>query len=396
MIMKNSFLVIISALLLFSCKKEQVGETRVIGEAIPWPDSSSKHPKNAPLNALLDKYHKKGLPGISLLVSDANGTWVSARGKADLSNNIDFVAGTVSKTASITKFFMGVLMFRLMEDSVNTGLGYHSLNQPISNWIAADIIKKLPNGNLITLGQAMKHETGIPDLIDNDDFYLAVLNDPNKKWTQEQLLEYAYGKAIFAPGDTAIYSNTNTILVTMVMEAATKKNHSALLREKILTPLALNHTYYQPHDVLPNSVAQGYYDLYNNKTIVNVSNLVTGSGNGYGGIYSNLFDLQKFINAVLVNKSFLKPASLALMETYGKTDGSNRYGYGIMKKFIERGTDAGIGHSGRDVGYTCNLFYFPAKNVTHIFFINYGTDGDSYLRESFYDFQEELLNISLN
>jgi flagellar basal body L-ring protein FlgH len=45
-------------------------------------------------------------------------------------------------------------MFRLMEDSVNTGLGYRSLNQPISTWIAADIIKKLPNGNLITLGQA--------------------------------------------------------------------------------------------------------------------------------------------------------------------------------------------------------------------------------------------------
>jgi D-alanyl-D-alanine carboxypeptidase len=397
MIMKNSFLLIISVLLLCSCKKEQVGETRVIGQPIPWTDSSNKHPKNAALTALLDKYHKKGFPGISLLVSDTSGTWVSARGKADLSNNIDFFPGTVSKTASITKFFMGVLMFRLMEDSANTGLGYRSLAQPVSNWIDAGIIKKLPNGNLITLGQAMKHETGIPDLIENDNFYLAVLNNPNKKWTQEQLLEYAYGdKPLFAPGDTAIYSNTNTILVTMVMEAATKRKHADLLREKILQPLGLQQTFYQPHDALPNSVAQGYYDLYNNKTLVNVSNLVTGSGNGYGGVYSNLFDLQKLINAVLVNKSFLKPASLALMETYGKTDGSNRYGYGIMKKFIERGADAGIGHSGRDVGYTCNLFYFPAKGVTHIFFINYGTDGDSYLRESFYQFQEELLNLSLN
>jgi D-alanyl-D-alanine carboxypeptidase len=284
-----------------------------------------------------------------------------------------------------------------MEDSANTGLGYRSLAQPVSNWIDAGIIKKLPNGNLITLGQAMKHETGIPDLIENDNFYLAVLNNPNKKWTQEQLLEYAYGdKPLFAPGDTAIYSNTNTILVTMVMEAATKRKHADLLREKILQPLGLQQTFYQPHDALPNSVAQGYYDLYNNKTLLKVSNLVTGSGNCYGGIYSNLFDLQKLINAVLVNKSFLKPASLALMETYGKTDGSNRYGYGIMKKFIERGPNAGIGHSGRDVGYTCNLFYFPAKGVTHIFFINYGTDGDSYLRERFYEFQEELLDISLN
>ena len=180
------------------------------------------------------------------------------------------------------------------------------------------------------------------------------------------------------------------------MEAATKRKHAHLLREKILQPLNLQQTFYQPHHALPNSVAQSYYDLYNNKTLVNVSNLVTGSGHGYGGIYSNLFDLQKFINAVLINKSFLKPSSLALMETYGKTDESNRYGYGIMKKFIERGANAGIGHSGRDVGYTCNLFYFPAKGVTHIFFINYGTDGDSYLRESFYEFQEELLNISLN
>ena len=84
------------------------------------------------------------------------------------------------------------------------------------------------------------------------------------------------------------------------------------------------------------------------------------------------------------------------MQTYGKSEGSNRYGYGIMKKFIERGQDAGIGHSGRDVGYTCNLFYFPSKNVLHIFLINYGTDGKSNLRDVFYKFQDDLLNLSLN
>ena len=147
----------------------------------------------------------------------------------------------------------------------------------------------------------MKHETGIPDVIEEDAFYLAVLNDPNKKWKPEELLEFIYNKpAVFAPSDTAIYSNTNTILVTMVIEAQTKKDHSDLLKQYILNPLGLNNTYYQPHDELPNSVAQGYFDLYNNGTIVNVSNLVTGSGNGYGGLYSNVFDLFKFINALFV------------------------------------------------------------------------------------------------
>ena len=83
------------------------------------------------------------------------------------------------------------------------------------------------------------------------------------------------------------------------------------------------------------------------------------------------------------------------MQTYGPPDEVNRYGVGIMKKFIDRGIDAGIGHSGRDLGYTANLFYFPSKNVTHIFFINYGTDADSNLKEVFNEFQEELLDITL-
>jgi len=242
----------------------------------------------------------------------------------------------------------------------------------------------------------MKHETGIPDLINESKFYLAVLNNPNKKWKAEELLEFIYGKEPeFVPGDTAIYSNTNTVLVTMIIEAATGKKHADLLHEKILAPLGLTNTYYQPHDQLPAITAQGYYDLYNNNTIVNVSNLVTGSGNGYGGLYSNVFDLYKFIDLLLIMKTFLLPKSLAIMETYGKPDDPNEYGYGIMKKFISRGVNAGYGHSGRDLGYTANLFYFPNKKVTHVFFINYGTDADSKLKKVFQDFQEELLNLTL-
>jgi D-alanyl-D-alanine carboxypeptidase len=390
-------LVIAIILLLFACRKAEIGKTRSTTIVNAWDDSSAKHPQNAAFINLLAKYKGKGLPGISMLVNDKNGTWIGAAGKADIANDIDFYPATISKVASITKFFMGVMMFKLFEDSVHTGLGFLSLNKPITTWIPSEITDKLPNGNKVTLGQLMKHETGIPDINELDAFYLAVLNNPNRRWTQEELLSFVYNKdPLFAPGDTAIYSNTNTILVTMVMEKATQRKHETLLNDIIIQPLHLINTFYQPHDVLPNSVAQGYFDLYNNNTLVNVSNLVTGSGNGYGGIYSNLFDLFTFINAVLVKKTFLSPKSLAVMQTYGKPDGTNRYGYGIMKKFIERGDNAGIGHSGRDLGYSANLFYFPFKGVTHIFFINYGTDADSKLRDVFYQFQEDLLDLTLN
>jgi len=395
--MKKILIGILVIALVTSCKKAQITETRSIGDPCPWTDSSDLHPKDAALKALLEKYRSKGLPGISLLISDSKGTWIGSTGKADIENNVDFTPGTISKAASITKFFMSTLLFRLMEDSVHTGIGYAAIHTKISQWLPARIIDKLPNGNLVTLGQCMNHETGIPDVIEQNDFYLAVLNDPNKKWQPEELLEFIYNKKpLFTPSDTATYSNTNTILIKMVIEAATGKSHADLLKQYILLPLALQHTYYQPYDELPNSTAQGYFDLYNNNTIVNVSNLVTGSGNGYGGLYSNVFDLFIFIKAVLVDKTFLNSKSLAIMQTYGKKDDPNYYGYGIQKTFLDHGDDYGIGHKGRDLGYTANLFYFPHKGVIHVFFVNYGTDADSGLKQVFFDFQEELLNLTLD
>jgi D-alanyl-D-alanine carboxypeptidase len=393
--MKNIIFISIIFISLVSCRKSQIESTKSIGSTIPWNDSSSAHPKQAALNALLQKYKTKGLPGISLLVNDSKGTWVGSAGKADISNNIDFVPGTISKAASITKLFMGVLVFKLMEDSMHTGMGYLSLNKKISEWLPSRITDKLPNGKQVTLGQCMNHETGIPDIIEEDPFYLAVLNNPNKKWKAEELLEFIYDKQPdFLPGDTAVYSNTNTILVTLVMEAQTGRKHADLLKEYIINPLSLTNTYYQPHDQLPNNVAQGYFDLYNNHSIVNVSNLVTGSGNGYGGIYSNVFDLWKFTKAVFIQSTLLNQTSMNLMQQYGKPDDTNYYGYGLQKSYI-RGSDYGIGHKGRDLGYTANLFYFPAKGVTHVFFINYGTDADSDLKNVFREFVDELVTLSL-
>jgi D-alanyl-D-alanine carboxypeptidase len=393
---KIIYLNILFLLVLAACQKAQIEATTGQSRPIPWIDSSINHPKNAAYKALIDKYKAKGFPGISLLINDKYGTWVGSAGYADLATKAPFTPGQVAKIASITKLFMGTLVFKMIEDSVNTGLGYNSLYEPINKWLPRNITDKIANGNIATLGQCMKHETGIPDLIDENKFYLAVLNDPVKKWDQEDLLKFIYKKdAVFAPGDTAIYSNTNTILVSMVLEAATGKKHEDLLKSYLLQPLGLTQTFYQPYDKLPLNTAQGYFDLYNNNTILNVSNMVTGSGNGYGGLYSDIFDLYSFIDRLLVKKTILQPKSLTIMETYGKPDDPNQYGYGIMKKFISRGIDAGYGHSGRDLGYSANLFYFPNKKVSHAFLINYGTDGDSNLKEVFKAFQEELLDLTL-
>jgi D-alanyl-D-alanine carboxypeptidase len=382
--------------MLAGCRKAAINDTAGTTNTVPWADSSLRHAKNADYRALIEKYRKLGFPGISLLVTDRYGTWVGSSGKADVANNIPFGVGQVSKAASITKLILSTTIFRMIDDSANTKLGYNFLNDPVSKWVPASVLSKVPNGNLVTLGDCLKHETGIPDLIDQPPFYLAVLNYPTKSWTPEELLEYVYGlDADFKPREKAVYSNTNFVLVAMVVEAATGKKHADLIKKYVTGPLGMGNTFYQPHDRLPSTTAQGYYDLYNNGTIANVSNLITGSGNGYGGMFSNVFDLKVFIEALLIKKTLLTQKSLNVMQTFGPLEELNRYGYGIQMKYTDRGADYGIGHSGRDVGYSANLFHFPNRNLLQVFFINYGTDGDSDLRNVFKQFEQELIDVML-
>ena len=398
--MKQLLYISVISFMFISCRKEIVPSTTYGTPQVPWTDSSARHPHHATYQKLIDKYTKLGLPGIALLINDKYGTWIGAAGKADIKQNINFAPCQVSKVASITKMMMGALMFNLIEDSVETHLGYLDLDRKISSWLPESLLRKVPNGTVATLGQLLNHESGIPELTEENDFYLAVLNSPNRLWTSTELLKFVEGSnAVFNPGDTAIYSSTNTLLLAMVIDKATGRNHADLLRERLIQPLQLTNTFYHPHDNLPAYTAQGYYDLYRNHTLINVSNFMSGNGNGFNGVYSNVVDLYRFLDALLIRKNYVSPKSLNIMMKTRKSDGSNRYGYGLMRKFIEREPNAGWGHSGRDLGYTANLFYFPATNgraaVSHAFLVNYGTDADSYLKETFKQFQNELLDITL-
>ncbi|HMP92713.1 MAG TPA: serine hydrolase, partial [Phnomibacter sp.] len=167
---------IATLLLATSCQKPVLQSPTQPANTVPWPDSSARHPKNNAYKNLMEKYRTLGLPGMALLVTDRHGTWVGSTGFADLQAKTPFGVAQVSKVASITKLWVGTMIFKLIEDSANTKVGYAVLNDPISKWLPASIVNKLPNGPQITLGDCMKHETGIPNIEENNKFYLAVLN----------------------------------------------------------------------------------------------------------------------------------------------------------------------------------------------------------------------------
>ena len=372
-----------------ACQKVDIGHSEPC-DYTPGP----LHPKAAVYQAVLDKYTANGLPGISALIRDENGVWVGASGKADIGKDIQMSPCTVSKAASLTKTFIAALALKLVEE------GVFGLDDPLTKWLPEKTLSKLKNANISTVRQLLNHTTGIADVIEDEGFYLAVLNNPAKKWTPEALLEFVYGdEPEFAPGNGVSYSNTNFLLLAMVINRASGQDHSQLLREKILVPLALNQSFYYWHDALPNSVAQGYFDLYNNQSIVNVTNFNTGSGNGYGGLYSNVFDLQTFIEALVRDKTMLTNETLDQMLTFGEPEGTTnkRLGLGIFKDFLERAPDQfAYGHRGRDLGYTADMFWFPNQDFTLSYLINYGTDAKSEIRQQFYDFRKEIVDVMMD
>lgn len=351
-----------------------------------------EHPKAAQFNQVIQRAIHKGLPGISLLIKDAEGTFVGSGGMADIAQQIKMEPCHISKVASITKIFMSVLAFQLAEE------GRLDLDQLISTYLSAADLKNIRNADQVTVRQLMMHNTGIYDVIKDNAFYLDLLNNPPKHRTTADILKYVRGKEpAFEPGKGPGYSNTNTLLLSMILDKAGGKPHEQLLHERILDPLQMKNTFYYYHDALPEGkVAQGYYDLYNNGKIENLSSFNTGSGNGYTGIYSNVFDLMDFMDALLIHPKLLNASSIDQMLTFGdweKDQKERRLGAGIMKDFLNRAPDEyAYGHRGRDLAYSADLFYFPESQQTMVLIVNYGTDGESQLRPAFYELRQEIVD----
>lgn len=384
--MKPLFALIIALIIVSACKEPAIPPTTNCD--IDFADSTASHPKAAVYQDIANRYAKKGLPGITLYIRDNNGVCIVAAGKADIEKNVKMSPCVVSKVASITKMFVGTLAHMLVEEGV---LNY---DDPASKYLSGDIVAKVANANCATVRSLMNHTTGIYDITEDTKFYLEVLNNPDQTWSSEELIKFAYGKdALFACGNKASYSNTNTLLLGLIITKATGTPHAQLVKERIIDKLGLKHTYYYSNVSLPSNIAQGYYDLYNNGTIANVTNYNTGSGNGYGGIYGTVSDMAKFADALFRDKTLLTQASMDEMLTFTEEDTSVFLGLGAMRRFGYKGPNRfGYGHTGRDLGYSADLFYFPNQNTTLSFIVNYGTNASTALKQVFLDFESEVLD----
>jgi D-alanyl-D-alanine carboxypeptidase len=372
--MKNKLLKILSLLglliLIASCKEDETFAPDFYACSLPFADSSQSHPSNTEFMNLLDDITGSGVPGILMSVnSETEGMWLGAGGKADLKNDIDLQSCNITRVGSTVKTFTAVTIFLLAEE------GKLDLDDLASEYLTDADLKDLENADRATIRQLLQHSSGIYNYIQSLKFQTASINDLVKEWEPEELLSYARGrKAYFEPGEDVLYSNTNYILLGMIITRIEGKPFYEVFEEKIFTPLNLTSTHFAATDPVPDGIIRGYVDFYSNLDVINATYY---SGWDYytadGGLISNAYDLNFFMNA-LFNGEIISRNSLDEMLTWQKPKEEDPeffplwYGLGIFKMQTPWG-DAYF-HSGDAIGYYACMAYFPGRSTTVCWAVN--------------------------
>jgi D-alanyl-D-alanine carboxypeptidase len=146
---------------------------------------------------------------------------------------------------SIAKTFTAIVVLQLADEAVLT------LDDTVAQWLDDPAVGRIPNVDTATLRQLLNHTSGIYDFADDtdspfwEDAFLGPDVDWAKVWTLDEVLAYADGAnhaPYFAPVEGYHYSNTDYILLGMIVEKATGGPFSDELTRRILDPLGLADT----------------------------------------------------------------------------------------------------------------------------------------------------------
>lgn len=255
-------------------------------------------------------------------------------GKTRVTTTGSATAQTQFTLASVGKTMTSVAFLRMVDFE---GM---SLDDPASDWLSADITNGLGGLDGVTLRHLLTMTSGLPDYL-TDDYIRAALADPDNVQRANTAISYAFFEdMLFRPGQDFDYSNTNYVLLGLIMEGAAGNTYSDLMRQLVFDPLDMDDTFAFGSRDLPDRFPNGHEDREH------IRSYYQSDGFGDGGIISNAPDLARFYRALLIERRLL---STQLMRELEHDPLGVGYGMGIEM-------DDGIyGHSGGDLGFSTDV-----------------------------------------
>jgi D-alanyl-D-alanine carboxypeptidase len=324
---------------------------------------------------LINNAVKQTFPGLCAAFFRPDcGLFETAAGRANIATGRKMTPKDHFRLASCSKPFIGVVIMQLAQE------GKLSLDDPISGYLPAKIVTNIANADKATIRQLMNHTSGCYDYF-NRDFSREAESHPGKKYSAIEALEFAFNKpaAFTPPGSSYYYSNTNTILLGMIIESVLQISFTRALQERIFQPLALNETYNDYNDEALPPLARGYFYQSDGRR-KDYTEINQGYGLADGVIVTTGGDIVKFLRGLLREKRLLKPEYLAEMLKVEDAAKKAQEGLNIFVYSDFNNGEFGkmIGHDGEYAGYKTEMFYFPDRDVIVVLLTNCsgkGVDG---------------------
>jgi D-alanyl-D-alanine carboxypeptidase len=322
----------------------------------------SEQATKSDLDAALKKsFQESDAPGVVAAVQTPQYTWVSALGVADRASEEPMTPEVHHRIGSVTKTFTATLLLQAEDE------GLLSLDDTIDRYV-----KGVPNGDKITLRQIANMTSGIASYTEDDQWVKEWSSDPYRVWKPEELAQIGIKDSpLFDPGTEWYYSDTNYVLLGLVLEQVTGKPIGDLYREQIIGPLGLQSTSFpDPADSsLPEPHAQGYtlQGQSSGGKPIDATDWSASEAWAAGAMISTVEDLLVYGRALGTGKGLLSPEQQSERLDSFVSDvpplnqpplkGDLAYGIGL-------GKDHGwIGHNGEIPGFNTYLFYHPGLDA---------------------------------
>jgi D-alanyl-D-alanine carboxypeptidase len=284
--------------------------------------------------AAMRRMRALGVPSVRTMIVTPRGQEVYTLGPRRLGGRQRARIGDRMRIGSVTKTLTATVIMQLVH------AGKLRLSDPVERVLPGVV----PGGDAITIEQLLGMRSGLFTYNQHPAFARAVARNPRRGWSPQELLAFGFSRpAGFAPGAKFEYSNTNTIILGLVIEALTGQPYAQAVRDRIVRPLGLRRTEIPAGRLLRQPRVDGY--IFEGNSRRNVTTWSPSWGWAAGGGVSTPPEIGRFMRALLSGRVVPRAAVRTMLTRSSRL---------VVPPVFPRGT-YGLGVSGVDT--RCGRLY---------------------------------------
>jgi D-alanyl-D-alanine carboxypeptidase len=329
------------------------------------------------VEALADRAVAAGIPAVSVAMVRDQQVVTITRGVVSREQGGEISAEHRFRVASIAKSFVASIVLQLVDEH------RIALGDTLGQWLPGLV----PASTDVTIEQLLRQETGIFDFASDPRWVEPLMRgELDHPWQPSELLALAADHPPdFEPGERWAYSNSNYLVLAMIVEKICGDRLENIVAERITKPLGLKETSMETDSDMAEPYVHGY--LVGQGDPIDLTRLSGSAVFGHGNLVSTPLEMTRFYRA-LVEGKIVSPRQLPLMLSLDP-EVPSKYLMGLfrMDDFYPCGTF--VGHDGQTPGYD-NIAY-TSLDGRRQFAMSVSSStvedkaGDEQAQEAYYD-----------